>query len=54
MNCCFCARSVGEYDWGYMIDDEEGLIYAHLDCIAWDETIERVETMDYLAANLTF
>lgn len=54
MNCVYCLKPLGFYDWGYMIMEDESLVYAHLDCIAWEEAMERAETLSYLEAALTF
>lgn len=56
MICMFCEKSLRptNYDWGYMIVENEQVLYAHLDCIVWDMTMERLETEEYLAEVLSF
>lgn len=55
MKCFLCTLKINpsKMDFSFMFDGEE-VSYAHLVCIKYQETMERIETEEYLAKELAW
>lgn len=49
MKCTYCLSAINPYEmnWGYILDGGK-VSFAHMGCIAYEESMERIETEEYL------